>query len=1135
MKNVSLFLAVLALSACFTPPPNACSSDPCGPGVCTVIGDQAFCACNAGFMLQNNTCVPLTEASCTPNPCSGGKQCSVVSGAVQCACASDQVELEGACVSPLCLTANCGAVPHQTVCTVNDGVATCSCEAGYLPTGTGCSAMPVFDCGAQHSGSSGDAQEPDECPSLATTLTPGLADQHTLSPAGDVDWYVLRASPGHIVEVTVNDLVGSSVLDVFKSDGLTTLASNHAGTSPSLRVVVPATGGEPLYARVAAFDPSAFGVYEVTTRDLGVDDLPDTVSAAAALAVNATFQGEVQFPGDVDVARVVTTAGDAWRFEVTSVTPIDIDVLAADGVTRLQTLTSSTRVVTVVADGARLVLKARGRYANSLGAFAVSTTALGPDDHGDDAAHATPVSATGLASSAAWERTGDVDMLSAQVTAGHAYALSCASTRGCRVVVTTSSGLVLANNASTSTANALFTPSTSGTISLQFSAYTAGTASWTWTLTDTSIDDVGDSVATADALSIGATRTAGLQTTSDHDFYTFVSQAGRGYQVTCSATASYLCAMTVRDENGALLGSTSYGYGSPTTVSFTTSSVMTVSIDVYGSATGSYTLTLTDLGADDHGNTAATATAVQLGVATAGNIQLTGDVDVFSFSATSGSLYIASCSTTASYLCAMTVRDANGVSVASSSYGTATTASFSASAGGTYTVEVRSQYTGYTGAYTLTVSSAGADDFGDTTATAGPITVGGTVNGVTQYAYDKDVMSFTATANRIYVATCTTSVSYLCAMTVRNPSGTSVATTSYGTSTTTTFVASVGGTYTVEMNPSSSTTGAWVFRVVDSGTDDFGDTPATAGTGTIGAAVSGNTQFSGDKDVVGFTTTPNRVYSVACTSTGSYGCTLTVRDAAGATVITTTYATSVVTGFKATSAGPYTVEVRNYYGYTGTWTLTVTDAGADDHGDTPDAGTSVTVGATAVAGNIQATGDKDVFVFTAAADTVYRFTCTTTASYLCNLVARSPALATLSSSSYGTSTTVAFKAATAGVYSVEVSGYSSYTGAYSVQVSTVSDDHGDTPGTGSALTLGTTRTGNLDYAGDVDYFAVSLTAGTTYTVTVNPTSIPNTLYDPTLGVVTLTGRSFTATSTGTYYLRVSATTSSTGPYSVLVQ
>jgi hypothetical protein len=337
------------------------------------------------------------------------------------------------------------------------------------------------------------------------------------------------------------------------------------------------------------------------------------------------------------------------------------------------------------------------------------------------------------------------------------------------------------------------------------------------------------------------------------------------------------------------------------------------------------------------------------------------------------------------------------------------------------------------------------------------------------------------------------------------------------------------------MNPSSSTTGAWVFRVVDSGTDDFGDTPATAGTGTIGAAVSGNTQFSGDKDVVGFTTTTNRVYSVACTSTGSYGCTLTVRDAAGATVITTTYATSVVTGFKATSAGPYTVEVRNYYGYTGTWTLTVTDAGADDHGDTPDAGTSVTVGATAVAGNIQATGDKDVFVFTAAADTVYRFTCTTTASYLCNLVARSPALATLSSSSYGTSTTVAFKAATAGVYSVEVSGYSSYTGAYSVQVSTVSDDHGDTPGTGSALTLGATRTGNLDYAGDVDYFAVSLTAGTTYTVTVNPTSIPNTLYDPTLGVVTLTGRSFTATSTGTYYLRVSATTSSTGPYSVLVQ
>lgn len=1135
MKKHFVLAVAVALSACPAPKPiDACASQPCGAGLCTAINEQAFCLCNPGFVLQNNTCVSVSMATCSPSPCMGGKTCSLIGGAAQCDCPSDLIEQQGQCVSPLCANTSCGAIAHQTVCTVVNGAPTCTCEAGYVPTGNGCSAMPVFDCSAQHSGSSGDVNEPDECPSLATMLTHGLVQQHTFAPAGDVDWFSVRALPGHVVEVTVNDLVGASVLDVFKADGLTVLATHHVGGSPSVRVVVPASGAETLFIRVGSFDPSAFGLYELNTRDLGVDDLPDTVAAASLLAANATFEGEVQFDGDLDVVRLETTVGDAWRFELTSNTAVEVDVLADDG-TRLVLLTALTPVATVVADGARLTLRAHGRFSSSLGTFSVVTTALGPDDHGDDAANATPVTATGLSTNASWERVNDLDVLSVQVTSGHAYALSCTSARGCRIGVTTSGGSVLANNASTSTATALFTPTSSGTVYLAFSAYTAGSAAWSWTLTDTSIDDVGDTLATADAIALGATRSAALQTTSDHDFFTFTSQAGRGYQVTCSSSVSYVCAMAVRDAVGTLLGSTTYGYGSPTTVSFTTSTATTVSIDVSGAASGAYSLQVVDLGADDHGNTAATATAVQLGVATSGSIQLTGDVDVFSFSATSGSLYLARCATSTSYLCALTVRDVNGTTVASSSYGTSTSVGFSAVNSGVFTLEVRAQYAGYIGAYTVTVSSAGVDDFGDTTATAGPITVGTSVNGNTQYASDKDVMSFTAVTNHLYVATCTTSVSYLCGLTIRNASGTSIATTSYGTSTTATFQAAVGGTYTVEHNPSSTTTGAWVLRIADSGTDDFGDTVATAGTGTIGTTLNGNTQFTGDKDVIAFTTTPNRLYTVTCTSTASYGCTMIVRDAAQTTIVSTSYGTGITTGFLATSAGPYTVELRNYYGYTGTWTLRLTDAGTDDHGDTAATGSSIAVGAAATAGNIQVVGDKDVFVFNATADTVYRFACTSSASYVCNLVARSPSLVTLSTSSYGTSTVVAFKAATTGQHSVEVSGYSTYLGVYSVMVSTLADDHGDTPGLGSSLALGVTRTGNLDYAADVDYFAISLTAGTTYTVTVTATSIANTLYDPTLGVVPLTGRSFTAGSTGTYYLRVSATTFSTGPYSVLIQ
>ncbi|MCR9254971.1 MAG: trypsin-like serine protease, partial [Alphaproteobacteria bacterium] len=117
---------------------------------------------------------------------------------------------------------------------------------------------------------------------------------------------------------------------------------------------------------------------------------------------------------------------------------------------------------------------------------------------------------------------------------------------------------------------------------------------------------------------------------------------------------------------------------------------------------------------------------------------------------------------------------------------------------------------------------------------------------------------------------------------------------------------------------------------------------------------------------------------------------------------------------------------------------------------------------------------------------------------------------------------------------------------------TPSDDYsGDTSTTGT-VTVGGTATGSLESAGDRDWFAVGLTAGTGYTLEVKGSpSGSGTLSDPYLRLYDSTGTlrdfaddggtgfdsllSFTPTTTGTYYIGAGGLNDTlTGTYSVSV-
>jgi hypothetical protein len=225
---------------------------------------------------------------------------------------------------------------------------------------------------------------------------------------------------------------------------------------------------------------------------------------------------------------------------------------------------------------------------------------------------------------------------------------------------------------------------------------------------------------------------------------------------------------------------------------------------------------------------------------------------------------------------------------------------------------------------------------------------------------------------------------------------------------------------------------------------------------------------------------------------------------------------------------------------------------------------SVSVGGSAT-GSIDYAGDKDIFAVTLTGGTSYRFDLegshtsgfTLADPYLRLLDGSGNVLATNDDIGNGnwSSEIANFAALTSGTYYLEASfspfnNVSAKTGTYRVDVTSTTpvpppqDDYRNTI-TDTSLPLGTvsvggSTTGSIDYAGDKDIFAVTLTGGTSYRFDLEGSHTSGfTLADPYLRLLDGSGNvlatnddigngnwsseiaNFTASSTGTYYLEAS--------------
>ena len=356
---------------------------------------------------------------------------------------------------------------------------------------------------------------------------------------------------------------------------------------------------------------------------------------------------------------------------------------------------------------------------------------------------------------------------------------------------------------------------------------------------------------------------------------------------------------------------------------------------------------------------------------------------------------------------------------------------------------------------------------------------------------------------------------------------------------------------------------------------DFPVTTSTTGAVTVGGEVSGKIGAADDHDWFAVTLEADKTYRIDLEGSPTGAGTLWnpflrgIHDSTGTLVAGTTNddggaGRNSREYFTAEEAGIYYVAAGGYGTSQGTYTLSVadvTDGEPDDFSAGTDTTGAVDVGGS-VSGHLELWHDRDWFAVELEAGRFYSITLKS--SWTGDNPLYDPVLRAIydtdgnrvasAGGHWGGDRIATFAPVDGGTYYVEAGGGGDDEGTYTLSVTDVthriSDDFEAGTGTTGRVAVGGSATGEIDYIGDRDWFAVELMAGNTYRF--DQEHPPNVLYDPILrgihdadgdliaGTKDSSGSLgdsrvfFTPEDTGTYYVAAGAAADTTGSYTLSV-
>ena len=393
------------------------------------------------------------------------------------------------------------------------------------------------------------------------------------------------------------------------------------------------------------------------------------------------------------------------------------------------------------------------------------------------------------------------------------------------------------------------------------------------------------------------------------------------------------------------------------------------------------------------------------------------------------------------------------------------------------------------GSLALTVTVGGAaepldrDDHGNSEGEATAIRVGTVVPGVLDYDDDIDYFRFQAEQGQSYVVSLpqwsfsgsgTPPDSDAKTITLYDSAARQLASANLSSSPYGIAWVALNSEYIYIAIGEDGTYGSYTLTVAP---DDHGHDPSTATSIAIGESVE-FTLYGNDTDYLRFQAEAGQDYHVYIESLTSVwgGPRVAIHDSSGLELSSFGLDEEIIV--ESPGSGDYyiaaTMEPEGFGGFT----LLVFST-EDDHGDSVEGATAVEVGET-VRGVVYPEDDPDFFVFEAESGKFYEI------SVAGNLYDAGIDLFDSNKAhleSFGSR--AVWKAGSAGEYYIEVTGYGSapsYT--LSVSVLEITDDHGGNAADASAITVGESIEGAVNYLGDEDVFLFQAEAGTIYEIDV---------------------------------------------------
>jgi hypothetical protein len=974
-----------------------------------------------------------------------------------------------------------------------------------------------------------------------TVASDGSATQAgTINYVGDLDvfQYVATASGPVTFRETASGPGLITTLTLLNSNGGVVATAAYDPTQPGTSTLPYNVFAGQTYFLQAGGASGTTGAYTVTAS-AAADDFGNTTATAHPLTVasdgSATQAGAIDYSGDVDVFRYVATAGGTFTIRQSAVGGSGLDsvltVLDSSGFEIAYNDddpaggTVDSRVDIALVAGDTYYIEA-GAFSSSTGAYQISVAPRPVvDDFGNTSATAADltVAADGTATqTGAIDYPGDVDVFAYVATASGAFTVrqSAAGALDSVLTVFDSSGTQIARNdddpaGGTLNSRVVVNFTEGSTYYIQAGAYSSSTGAYVLSVAPApaTADDYGNTIDTAHTISPvaadgSATQTGAIDYSSDVDVFAYVATADGTFSIRESAAggSSLDSVLTVFDSSGTQIarndddpaGGT---LNSRVVVDLVAGDTYYIQAGAYSSSTGAYVVSVAPV-SDDFGNTIDTAHALTVaadGSATqAGTIDYGGDVDMFSYVATTSGFFTVrqSAAPGSAVDSAVTVYDSSGSYLAYSDDDPAGGTLDSRlviylSAGETYYIQAGTAYFSPTGAYQVSVSPAAvADDFGDDLGTAHTLNVSASgaalQDGNIDYVGDVDVFSYTATRSGTFTVTLSGDLYYSNDLTVYDGAGNFIDEDYYDAPASVQISVTAGQTYYFQADFTDGTMGAYHLAVIPAA-DDFGNTRATASTLTVGAdgsaSQSGFINYGGDVDVFRYVATTTGQFDLRqhdLTGSGLYN-ELQVFDSAGNLLKWSDSDPSGDTSdarlfVNLTAGHTYYIQAgTEYYGVTA-YTVTVSPV-VDDYPNSTATNGVLNVAADGSAtgsGVINYPGDYDAFRYDATASGEFTFAQTAGSSGLYGYLAVYDGSVNFVGNTGSPTTGVTFAVTAGQTYYLQVGAYYGSVGNYAFHVVPAPDDYGNTIATAHDLTVASdgsaTQDGTIDYSGDRDVF-----------------------------------------------------------------